>query len=377
MTKPHLILAGVLSVVLSLMGCHVKQDDQPIPPEVAPIPPHETGWHMPDEAARHRRTWMAFGARKDIWCDLLPDVQANLGLLAKTIAEYEPVTVLVRPEDRKLAARLCGGRVELLEVALDDCWVRDSGPVFVVSRDGELGAVDLNFNGWGNKQAHKNDAAVARFVAEHARAKHIRADLVGEGGGVESDGFGTAILTESCFLNDNRNPGLSKADCETRLSRLFGFKSVVWLPGVRGQDITDGHTDFYARFVGRGRVVAGLETDESQFDYKVTRRHLEMLKAATDSSSRPLTVETVAGPRRIRRKLETKEFAAGYINFYVVNGAVIASEFGDKQADAACREVLEKAFPGRKVVQLNLDAIAAGGGGIHCVTLHEPEAGRE
>jgi agmatine deiminase len=102
-----------------------------------------------------------------------------------------------------------------------------------------------------------------------------------------------------------------------------------------------------------------------------------MLKAATDSSSRPLTVETVAGPRRIRRKLETKEFAAGYINFYVVNGAVIASEFGDKQADAACREVLEKAFPGRKVVQLNLDAIAAGGGGIHCVTLHEPEAGRE
>lgn len=370
------LVAVGLSLSITLVGCNVGKPPQP-GETVETVETGETRWHMPDEAAPHRRTWMAFGARKDIWGDLLPDVQADLGLLAKTIAEYEPVTVLVRPEDRKLAARLCGERVELIEVPLDDCWVRDSGPVFVLSRDGELGAVDLNFNGWGNKQAHKNDAAVAKCIAEHARARHIRADLVGEGGGVESDGIGTAILTESCFLNDNRNPGLSKADCETRLSRLFGFTSVVWLPGVRGKDITDGHTDFYARFVGRGRVVAGLETDESLFDYKVTRRHLDILKAATDGSARPLTVETIAGPRRVRRKLETEEFAAGYINFYVVNGAVIASEFGDQRADAACRKVLETAFPGRKVVQLNLDAIAAGGGGIHCVTLHEPEAGRE
>jgi agmatine deiminase len=36
---------------------------------------------------------------------------------------------------------------------------------------------------------------------------------------------------------------------------------------------------------------------------------------------------------------------------------------------------LEKLFPGRKVVQINIDAIAAGGGGIHCATLHEPLIG--
>ena len=156
------------------------------------------------------------------------------------------------------------------------------------------------------------------------------------------------------------------------MKKLLGIRKVIWLPGVRGQDITDGHTDFYARFTGRGTVVAGLETDRKSFDYDVTREHLKILQSAADADERKLQVVTLESPGRIRRALDTKEFAAGYINFYVVNGAVIAPEFGDKEADAACKSALEKLFRGRKVVQLNIDAIAAGGGGIHCATMQEP-----
>ena len=332
----------------------------------------EDGWFMPDEGATHRRTWMAFGARQDIWDDLLPDVQANLALIAKTIAEFEPVTMLVRPADRKLAARLCGERVELVEAPLDDLWIRDTGPIFVVSRDGKLGAVDLNFNGWGKKQAHTNDAKVARFVTEKTSATYLKSDLVGEGGGIEVDGHGTAIITESCFLNKNRNPRLEKAACEKTLKKLLGLRTIIWLPGIRDQDITDGHTDFYARFASPSTVVAGLESDPEAFDYKVTREHRKILQNVRDANERKLEVVTLESPQRIRRKLETEDFAAGYINYYVVNGAVIAPEFGDKQADARCKAVLEKLFPNRKVIQINIDAIAAGGGGIHCATLHEP-----
>jgi agmatine deiminase len=331
-------------------------------------------WAMPDEAAKHKRTWMAFGATKEIWADLLPAVQEDLARIAKTIAEFEPVTMLVRPEDRKLAAKLCGDKVELVEVALDDLWIRDTGPVFVVSGK-KLGAVDLNFNGWGKKQAHTNDAKVARFVAAKAGATRLTTTLVGEGGGIEVDGAGTAIITESCFVNKNRNPGATQADCELELKKLLGLRKIIWLPGVRGKDITDGHTDFYARFAKPGSVVAGLEGDEESFDYKVTRQHRKLLEAAEDADKKRLAVVTIESPGRVRRKFETKEFAAGYINFYVVNGAVIAPEFGDKRADARCKEVLEKHFPGRKVVQINIDAIAAGGGGIHCATLHEPLIG--
>lgn len=146
------------------------------------------------------RTWMAFGPRKEIWGDLLPDVRANLTLLAKIISAFEPVTMLVRPEDREIAARLCGERVELVEAPLDDLWIRDTGPIVVVNRAGRLGAVDLNFNGWEKKQAHKNDVKVARFVAGKASATSLKSELVGEGGGTEVDGHGTATmrLPETC-----------------------------------------------------------------------------------------------------------------------------------------------------------------------------------
>lgn len=280
--------------------------------------------------------------------------------------------MLVRPGDMKLAGKLCGDRVTLVEAALNDLWIRDTGPTFVVNETGDLGAADLNFNGWGEKQDYDDDATVAELVAKHTKAVHLKTSLVGEGGGIEVDGEGTSIITESCFLNDNRNPDLEKSEVETELKRLLGLRKVIWLPGVKGKDITDGHTDFYARFARPGVVVAGLEVDAKSFDYEVTRKHLEVLQNSVDAQGRKLEVITLESPRRIRRELQTEDFAAGYINFYVVNAAVIAPEFGDREADAKCKETLARLFPKRAVVQLNIDAIAAGGGGIHCATQQEP-----
>jgi agmatine deiminase len=76
----------------------------------------------------------------------------------------------------------------------------------------------------------------------------------------------------------------------------------------------------------------------------------------------------------VRKTFENKDFAAGYIGFYVCNGAVIAQEFGDAKADAAVKASLQLAFPGRVIEQLNVDGIAAGGGSIHCTTQQEIRA---
>ena len=149
-------------------------------------------------------------------------------------------------------------------------------------------------------------------------------------------------------------------------------RKIIWLPGIAGMDITDGHTDFYARFAGPGVVVAGLDNDPDSFDYVVTRRHLDILEKATDAAGRPLRVEVLEAPEQGRDDFESADFAAGYINFYVCNGGVIAPEFGDPDADAAAKSTLETVFPGRRVVQLDIDGIAAGGGGIHCATQQEP-----
>lgn len=330
-------------------------------------------WFMPDESVPHQCTWMAFGARASVWGSrLLPAVQEDLALIARTLADFEPVRMLVRQADVVRARNLCGSGVELITADLDDLWIRDSGPVFVRNETGALAGVDFNFNGWGGKQSHQFDAQVAAKVTELASAKYIRSSLVLEGGGIEVDGEGTAIITESCVLNANRNPGVSKAQCEAELKRVLGLKKIIWLPGIAGRDITDGHTDFYARFLKPGAVVAALENDADQYDYNVTRQHLDILRAATDAEGRRLDVVTLDVPATIRPQFETAEFAPGYINYYVANGVVLLPEFGDIEADAKAQLTLAESYPDREVIALNIDAIAAGGGGIHCATQQEP-----
>lgn len=331
-------------------------------------------WFMPDESDPHLRTWMAFGASHKIWGKkLLPEVQRNLATIALTIAKYEPVSMLVRQADLPVAQRLMGDKVELIVCPLDDLWMRDTGPVFVVTENGDKSAVDFNFNGWGEKQDFDHDSKVAAFVARRAGVRRIQTDLVLEGGGIEVDGRGTAIITESCVLNENRNPGVSKSQFERELKRLLGLEKIIWLPGIKGKDITDGHTDFYARFAHPGVVVAGYDPDPKSFDHAVTKRHLEILSTETDVEGRKLELVVLEAPAKVREKFANDDFAAGYINFYVCNGAVIAPEFGDPKADAAAKRELQKVFPGRDVVQINIDGIAAGGGGIHCTTQQEPK----
>lgn len=333
-------------------------------------------WFMPDEGEKHERAFIAFGAQDAIWEDFTEDVQAALGRIARVIARFEPVTVFCRESERSLAEEHCGSaNVTYVTAALDDIWMRDISANFVVDDNGALGAVDFNFNGWGDKQQHGKDAKIARRVASEAQASYQRSELVGEGGGIEVDGHGTGIMTESSWINSNRNPDWSKADVEKELKQRLGLRKIIWLPGIKGKDITDAHVDFYARFISPGVVLANLDTDPESYDHKVTLAHLEILKAATDADGRPLQVHTVSPPLNPRKSKFNKgngDFAAGYINYFVINGAVIAPEFGDKAADKKAYDLLTRLYPNREVVQLNIDAIAAGGGGIHCVTSHQP-----
>lgn len=336
---------------------------------VSPAALAASGWHMPDEGEPHTATWMAFAHDEEIWGEhLLSAAQDNLGLIARSIAAFEPVNMLVREEDYELAARKCGANVQLVVRPINDLWMRDTGPVFVKDSQGKLAAVNFNFNGWGEKQEYDDDAQVAAFVSRQAGIALLTTKLVLEGGGVEVDGQGSAIITESCVLNPNRNPGVSKKQCEVELKRLLGLDKIIWLPGIAGRDITDGHTDFYARFTSPGVVVAGYEPDSSSEEHAVTKRHLDILRKAIDAQGRKLKVISLPGPTKVRAKFENKEFAAGYINFYVCNGAVIAPEFGDIKTDRNTRDILKDLFPKREIIQLNIDAIAAGGGGIHCTT---------
>jgi len=339
----------------------------------------DNGWFMPDEGEPHKRTWLAFIASLDIWEERqAAEVQRNLAAIAKTIAKYEPVTMLVRKQDYTVAEELLGGLdthrypIDLIEFDMNDLWIRDTGPAFVVNGQGEKTAVNFNFNGWGEKQAFLLDAKVADFVAEQAGVESVRSSLVLEGGCFEVDGHGTAIMTESCILNDNRNPDLGKQVVEAELKAQLGLDKIIWLKGVKGKDITDGHTDFYARFAEQGVVVVSRDTYEESYDYDVTRENIKLLESSTDAQGNPLTLVILDTPWDIDTTYGIDDFAAGYVGYYLCNNAVIMQKFGDKSADEAAKAKLAALFPDRHIEQIAIDGIASGGGSIHCATQQEP-----
>ncbi|MGV9883408.1 agmatine deiminase family protein [Streptomyces sp. NPDC003006] len=327
---------------------------------------------MPDEAGPHELTYMSWPSRR-IWKSYVHAVREDIAGIARTIAEFEPVTLLADERDAKAARRACGAGVEILPVPVDDLWMRDTGPSFVFGPDGVAG-VDLNFNGWGDKQPHDRDSDVARRILSDRRVPRVRAPIVGEGGAIEVDGAGTLLATESSLVNANRNPGKSRDEIERALKSLFGVTEVIWVDGVRGEDITDHHIDALARFAEPGVVVMSTPPPTAPEDVwaKAYRQAYDTFSTAKDARGKTLDLVDLPEPTDIGRR--GPDFLASYVNYYVANGAVIMPRFGDKKADSAAASIVRDLYPGRKVTQLPVNALGEGGGGIHCATQQLPKA---
>ncbi|MGS0742727.1 agmatine deiminase family protein [Glaciimonas sp. GG7] len=330
-------------------------------------------FRMPEESAKHVRTWMQWPASAKLYggAGYLDLVRKNLARLARTIADFEEVFMLARPDQVAQAQHLCGSTVTVHAMAVDDMWARDSGPIFVVDGQGGQAIMDLNFNGWGNKQQHQDDTRIAANIGRMLNIPVLQGGLTSEGGAIEVDGDGTVLTTESAVMNDNRNPGLSKAQLQTRLNAALGTSKVIWLPGVRGEDITDCHIDLLARFIKPGLVLVELMPQgDTGSEARMAEGAVTQLKASIDACGRQLEIVTMR--RSVTARSDEPDFCNGYANYYVCNGAVILPEFGDAHADAAAAATLAGLYPGRKIVQVNVDRICENGGGIHCVTQQQP-----
>lgn len=333
----------------------------------------DAGFHMPLESDRHERTFMQWPSRANLYgsARALDAVRSKIVLIARAIARFEPVVVLARPEQMGAAVRALGPGIEVWPIKTEDLWCRDSGPTFVVSNSGKLAVSDLGFNGWGNKQSYADDGLIAKAVAERLGLAVYGGGIVGEGGGVEVDGAGTALAHESSWINPNRNKG-SKAEVEHLLLNALGAERLIWAPGVEGADITDYHIDALARFVKPGQVVIQLGKRRDRGDpWSVAAfETYDILKSARDAQGRKLDIVVIPDPVDIRS--HSPHFVSSYVNYYVCNGAVIGAEFGDDTADAEAKTILESLYPGREIVSLDVDPLGEAGGGIHCATQQQP-----
>ena len=339
-----------------------------------PVSAKAAGFRMPLESDPHERTFMQWPARADIYGSqrALNAVRDKIVLIAQSVAKYEPVVVLARPEQLAEATKRLGAGITLWPIETEDLWCRDSGPTVLINDAGQLAASELNFNGWGGKQTYKDDGRIASRVAERLGFRVFQSGVTGEGGGVENDGAGTLMAHESSWIIGNRNQA-SKAEIESRLLAALGARHMIWAPGVKGADITDYHIDALARFVKPGRVVIQLPAKVTADDPWSASAYqtYEILKQAHDAEGRKLDIAVIPEPIDIRS--QARDFVSSYVNYYVCNGAVIGAEFGDDKADPEAARILGQLYPGRQVVSLNVDPIGEAGGGIHCSTQQQPK----
>lgn len=322
--------------------------------------------HLPAEWERHERTLMAWPTRTReaaLWHDQLGLARAAHATVAAAIAQFEPVLMVVNPEDFDHSSAACGDDVEVVAFDIDDSWLRDSGPVFVRDDDAAGGrvGVDFGFNAWGEAfKPYDADQRIAGVLLEHLGVERVDAtDFVLEGGSIAVDGGGRLVTTERCLLNPNRNPHLDRNGIEARLGAALGVDEVVWLAdGIAEDEGTDGHVDNVVAFVGPGRALLQGCGDPANPNHAIAAESRRRLDAAgvevIEVASLPYA--TVGGAT----------VPVPYVNLYVCNGAVMVPTVDG--GDSRWLDLIGEAFGDRMVVALPGEALAYGGGGVHCIT---------
>jgi agmatine deiminase len=257
---------------------------------------------------------------------------------------------------------------EVVEIALDDSWLRDCGPIFVVddaARPARRAGVHFGFNAWGEKFAGwDRDEAAGAALAERYGAAVYEAPLVLEGGSILVDGAGTLLTTEECLLNPNRNPALSREDIERHLRDFLGVRDVVWLGhGLVEDRDTDGHVDLIAVFLAPGRVLLQSAAAGNPNHERLAENAERAVGAGLDVVGfPPLTYGVVAG----------EEVVHSYLNLYLGDRFAIVPLSGEAATDEEALERLRAALPAQEVVGVPGLTLAYGGGGPHCITQQVP-----
>ncbi|MQA63243.1 MAG: agmatine deiminase family protein [Actinophytocola sp.] len=334
------------------------------------------------EWAVHERTWLALPPPNETFGDegspSLAESRASWTQVANTIARYEPVTLVAGAGQGAAAKALARPEVSVVELPLDDAWLRDSGPTFVHDPSSPTGmtAIDWVFNGWGAQQwaSWRNDDLLARQVAELSGHRSHRSALTMEGGGFQVDGVDTVLLTETVQLDPDRNPGWTAEQVEAEVHARLGTTTAIWIPRGLTRDYdefgTRGHVDLVACFLRPGVVAVHMQNDRGHPDYEVSREAAELLRGSTDARGRRLAVVELPAPQ-VLTDADGRPVDYSYINHYVGNGVVVLGTFDDPN-DAVAADVLRRAYPGRTIEEIDARPIFARGGGIHCITQQQP-----
>jgi agmatine deiminase len=335
---------------------------------------------MPAEWEPHEGTWLSWPHKKESWPGAFEEIPGIFVELVRVLSETEKVRINVADGDAADSVRYLlkqagvdPGPVSFHTNPTNDAWCRDHGPIYIVrEHEGQRqrAMTDWKYNAWGNKYPPFDlDDRVPVKIAEEFGETRFVIDMVLEGGSIDVNGTGSLLTTESCLLNPNRNPRLTRSQIEQNLRDNLGVTNILWLgDGIVGDD-TDGHIDDLTRFVSRDTVVTVLEDDPQDENYALLQENRRRLESMSNEAGEPLKIVDLPMPDPVI--YDGQRLPASYANFYIANRRVLVPIFGcDK--DTTALETLQRVFPDRLVLGINCRALVWGLGAIHCVTQQQP-----
>jgi agmatine deiminase len=341
------------------------------------VTPKALGYRFPAEWEPQAAIWFAWPTREDLWPGALSKVRAQLAALYVLAARFESVRVLCPLNQQSVLRQLMNTvgdsqAVELLDYQTDDVWCRDFGPLFLLSAHGdELLLTDWKFNAWGNKfpQQAKDNAASA-WIAQQLALRRFSFDTVLEGGALESNGAGQILSTEAVLLNPNRNGPTSREHIAADILDGLGADEILWLnKGLLGDD-TDGHIDNLARFFKPDGILIAQAGSDADPNAAVLAENLSRARAFRTTDGQPFELVLLPLPEPIYLKGEP--LAASYMNYLVLNDAVLVPTYAQVERDSQALEIIAGCFPGRAILGFDCCEIVQEGGAIHCMSQHQP-----
>jgi len=346
------------------------------------------GFRMPGEWEKQKSVWIVWPYNKKDWPGLFDKIPGVVSKIVCNLSIYQRVNLIIRSNKDKVRIKLelkkyrnHLSKIKFHPILTNRIWIRDSGPLFLINNKQRKKIIlNFRFNGWSKYNDYQKDNKINAKIAKLIKIEKIepkievkksRKKIVLEGGAIDVNGQGSILLTRECLLSkvQERNPGVNKLNLENTLKKYLNLKNFIWLnKGIKGDD-THGHIDDIARFVSPNTIMAAIEKNKKDRNFKNLKENLQILKRSNNTNGKKFRIIKIPMPKPIY--INNVRVPASYLNFYIANRIVLLPVFNDKN-DKKVFLIFKKFFKKRKIIPIDCSELIWGFGAIHCMTQQEP-----
>jgi agmatine deiminase len=333
-------------------------------------------YRLPAEWEEQEAVWFAWTTRQDLWKGYTETIQNRFSELYLLCSNFQKVNILCAKNAQSDLNQLLDRHEHKNEIKLhayetDDVWIRDYGPIFLKhENENRLISSDWVFNAWGGKfELFQKDNGVPKWLSGRLDIENISYPQILEGGAVEVNGEGLLCTTKNVLMNANRIIGNESIDWDEFLQEALGVKSTLWFENGLYNDDTDGHIDNILRFAPGHRIIYASESDKKNPNFIPLKQIKDQLNTYAKSLLNGYKYQELPIPDPIF--VNGVMVSASYLNYLVINGAVIVPCFAQAK-DKTALSVIKSCFPDREVIGFNCLEIIREGGGLHCLSLNQP-----